>query len=138
MQPLIRRLLCVDDDPDTNELLNHGLGEEGYEVITVDTQAGALEFAKQEPFDLYLLDDWLPDGRGKDLITKIREFDPNTPIIFFSGNTEEANQAEIMHLGAQAFLAKPADLDEVRALIEQAISEAEHIKQKEGKNAPPQ
>lgn len=126
-----KRILCADDDQHTNELLNFWLAQNGYEVKTAETQTDALSLARRERFDLYLLDDWLPDGRGKDLLLMIRDFDPDTPIVFFSGNVEAANQAEILRLGAQAFIAKPADLDKVTAVIQQLLAAADEKKEQQ-------
>ncbi|HYE73421.1 MAG TPA: response regulator [Blastocatellia bacterium] len=122
MQSSAKRILCADDDQHTNELLSFWLEKNGYEVKTVTTQTDALSLARRERFDLYLLDDLLPDGRGKDLVLMIRDFDPQTPIVFLSGNIDEANQQDILERGAQAFIPKPSNLTKVTELIEQLIS----------------
>lgn len=122
MQPFQKQILCVEDDLDTSDLLSFWLTQNGYEVKAVETKSDALRLAQQGPYDLYLLDDWLPDGRGKDMIAEIRNFDPDTPIVFISGDTREGNQAEILRLGAQVFLAKPMDLDLVAETIGELIT----------------
>ena len=118
-----KRILCADDDQHTNELLSFWLEKNGYEVKTVTTQTDALALACRERFDLYLLDDLLPDGRGKDLILMIRDFDPKTPIVFLSGNVDEANQQEILERVAQSFIPKPSNLTRVTEIIEQLIAQ---------------
>lgn len=117
-----KRILCVDDDQHTNELLNFWLAQNGYDVTTATSQTEALSWARRTKFDLYLLDDWLPDGRGKDLLLMIRDFDPDTPIVFFSGNVEAVNQAEVLRLGAQAFISKPAVLNKVTEVIARLLA----------------
>jgi CheY-like chemotaxis protein len=52
----------------------------------------------------------------------IRDFDPDTPVVFFSGYTEAENQAEVLRLGAQAFIAKPAVLSKVTEIIQQLLT----------------
>lgn len=74
---------------------------------------------------MYLFDDWFRDGGGKDFILQLRTLDPGTPIVFLSGDARAANQEEIIRLGAQAFLAKPVDLQEVVATIAQGLCTTE-------------
>ena len=107
MQPIKRRILCVDDDEDTCFMLTHLLEQENYEARTVKTVSEALKLARSESFNLYILDEWFPKDAGLGLCRKIREFDPHTPIIFYSGAAFESDQEEALHAGAQAFIAKP-------------------------------
>jgi DNA-binding response OmpR family regulator len=107
MQPTKRRILCVDDDEDTCFMLTHLLGQENYEVKTTKTVSEALQFARNESFNLYILDEWFPRGAGLGLCRKVREFDPHTPIIFYSGAAFDSDKEEALYAGAQAFVAKP-------------------------------
>ena len=116
-----KRILCAEDDQHTNDLLNFWLAQNGYDVKTVDTKTDALSWARREQFDLYLLNDWLPDGRGKDLLIMIHDFDLKTPIVFFSLNVQAANQGEILRLGAQAFISKPTDWDKITDVLQQLL-----------------
>lgn len=107
MQPIKRRILCVDDDEDICFVLTHLLGQENYEVIAVKVVSEALQLAQNESFNLYILDEWFPREAGLGLCRKIREFDPHTPIIFYSGAAFESDKEEALYAGAQAFVAKP-------------------------------
>ena len=107
MQPTKRRILCVDDDEDTCFMLTHLLEQENYEARTVKTVSEALKLARSESFNLYILDEWFPRDAGLGLCRKIREFDPHTPIIFYSGAAFESDKEEALYAGAQAFVAKP-------------------------------
>lgn len=107
MQPTKRRILCVDDDEDTCFMLMHLLGHENYEVTTVKVVSEALELAQNESFNLYILDEWFPREAGLGLCRKIREFDPHTPIVFYSGAAFGSDKDEALYAGAQAFVAKP-------------------------------
>jgi CheY-like chemotaxis protein len=102
-----RRILCVDDNEDNCFMLINLLGREGYEVKSAESIEQALEFAHKDSFNLYVLDSWLSKGSGTDLCQKIREFDPQTPIIFYSGAAYEADKQEALQAGANAFVAKP-------------------------------
>lgn len=110
MSVLQRRILVVDDDDDTCTMLNLFLASD-YHVVTAETIAEGLRLAQSEHFDLYLFDYHLADGDGVVLCRQIREFDPDTPIIFCSGNADELSQQQILQSGAQACLLKPIDLD---------------------------
>ena len=107
MQPTKRRILCVDDDEDTCFMLTHLLGQENYQVRAVKSVSEALQLARNESFNLYILDEWFPKEAGLGLCRKIREFDPHTPVIFYSGAVFESDREEALYAGAQAFVAKP-------------------------------
>src|SRR2546430_6122986 len=79
MHPAKRRILCVDDDEDTCFMLTHLLKQENYETKTARTISEALEMARSESFNLYILDEWFPREAGVGLCRKIREVDPHTP-----------------------------------------------------------
>jgi DNA-binding response OmpR family regulator len=104
-----RTILCIEDDMDTCDLMVFVLGLSGYKVIAAHSVSDALSMAKKVPFSLYSIDTNLPDGSGVDLCRKIREFDPNTPIIFNSANAYPTQIQEAMRAGAQAYLVKPTD-----------------------------
>ena len=105
-----RRVLCVEDDEETCEMLCSLLGLVNCETSTAATTAEALEKIEGGGFDLYLLDNWLPGGSGVDLCAKIRETDPSTPIVFYSGASLASEREEALAAGAQAYLVKPLDL----------------------------
>jgi DNA-binding response OmpR family regulator len=73
------------------------------QVISASTVARGLELAQQQGFDLYLVDSRLPDGTGVEVCNRLRAFDSSTPIVFWSGNDEEYDEAYAA--GAQAFIA---------------------------------
>lgn len=111
MTPYKKRILCVDDEEDTCSMLRGLFGLVNFEVSTAGTAAEALEMiADGGDFDLYLLDHWLPGGSGTELCGKIRESDPSTPVVFYSGAGLDAEREEALAAGAQAYLLKPADL----------------------------
>jgi len=99
-----RRILCVADDEDTRELLTHFLEHKGYEVKTAASIDEALKASSGAPFDLYFLADRLPDGSGVDLCRRLREFDPHTPIIVYSGAVFKSDEEAALQAGASAFV----------------------------------
>jgi DNA-binding response OmpR family regulator len=115
------RILCTEDDQDTSELLSYLLRSEGYEVVLVTTAIRALELARTSDFDLYLLDNWLPELTGVELTRQIRTFDTQTPILFCSGTAQESDKVEAQRAGAQDYLEKPIDTDLLLATISRLI-----------------
>jgi CheY-like chemotaxis protein len=107
LQPRKRRILCVDDDEETCFMLNKLLEQENYEVATAKSVREALQIAQNGSFNLYVLDAWFPVEAGISLCRKIREFDPHTPIIFYSGAAFDSDKQEALYAGANAFVAKP-------------------------------
>ena len=77
-----RSILLVEDREDHFELLAINLEE--YRIVRARNFAEGLRFATEKYFDLYILDNWLPDGTGLELCQLIRKFDPHTPILFCS------------------------------------------------------
>jgi len=123
-----RRILFIEDHDDTRELVKLVLESSGYAVTADVTVSAALRLASTGKFDLYLIDNWLPDGAGVDLCEQIRVFDATTPVLFYSGAVFDSDKLTAIKAGAQGYLAKPcpfADLlRTVRTLIEQAEERA--------------
>jgi two-component system chemotaxis sensor kinase CheA len=114
------RVLYVDDDEDSREMLYLLLRSSRIEVEAVATAAQALSSIQIEPFDLYLLDSWLPDLDGFELCRCIRRVLPHAPILFFSGAAYEADKRRGIEVGANAYVIKP-DVDSLLESITQFI-----------------
>jgi len=119
------RVLCVDDDEDSREMLTTLLKHALIEAKAVGTAAQALSSIQTERFDLYLLDARLPDLDGFELCRRMRAFDQHTPILFFSGAAFEADKKKGIEAGADAYVIKP-DLDGLLGSITQFVSHAEN------------
>jgi DNA-binding response OmpR family regulator len=103
-------ILYIEDHEDTRELITLVLGRCNHRVTTASRIDDALKLAREQRFDLYILDSWLPDGTGIELCKRLREFDDRTPIMFLSGLAYEADKQAAMDHGAQQYLVKPADM----------------------------
>jgi len=103
------RILCVDDDNDTSEMITLLLGLEGYEVAVANSVREGLTRATTAEFDLILLDWTFRDGSGLDLCKRIREAGKSVPILFCSGMALNSTAKEAVRAGAQGFLVKPVD-----------------------------
>ena len=120
------RVLCVDDDEDSRDMLSTLLRFSRIETKAVATAAQALSVIQAERFDLYLLDSRLSDLDGFELCRRMRDFDPHTPILFFSGAAYEADKKRGIAAGANAYVVKP-DLASLVGRITQFVSHAESV-----------
>jgi len=128
MQDITRpRVLCVDDDEDSREMLTMLLKLALIEAKTVGTAVQALSSIQTERFDLYLLDARLPEIDGFELCRQIRASDPCTPILFFSGAAYPADEKRGIEAGANAYVIKP-DVEGLLINIKQFISRAERAR----------
>lgn len=118
------RILCTEDDADSRELIVFILRDAGFDVICTDNADEALKLAQSQSFDLYLVDNWLPGLSGDQLTRQIREFDSETPILFYSGAAQESDIERARNAGAQGYLVKPAGYEELVTEVSRLISEA--------------
>jgi DNA-binding response OmpR family regulator len=117
-----KRILLVEDHVDNWELVGFSLTE--YTVICARDFKEGMRLARQRYFDLYILDNWLPDRSGVELCRLIREFDPHTPILFYSAAGYARDTLEALRAGAQEYLVKPVNSCELRQAVTQLISVA--------------
>ena len=118
------RVLCVEDDEDSRMILITLLRHALIEAQAVGTAVQAISSIQTQHFDPYLLDSRLPDVDGFDLCRQLRDFDTNTPILFFSGAAYEADKKRGLEAGANAYVIKP-DFDGLLGTIKQFVYRAE-------------
>ena len=115
------RILIVEDDADFRELLKEHLSSLGYRIETAQDRETARRILGKFDFPVVLLDLFLPDGNGMELLRWIRENTPLTEVIVITGHGTIKTAVEAMKLGAYDFLTKPCSLKEVEVLIEKAL-----------------
>ena len=119
-------ILLVEDHEDTRLLISILLRESGYSVTSASTLTDGLVLAQSQRFNLYLLDNLLPDGTGIELCRQVRGFDPETPVVFYSGAATREDRQQAAAAGAQAYLTKPDCFDDlvqtISLLLEQTQS----------------
>jgi len=115
------KVLLVDDEPDLLELLELTLSRMGLDTTRSESVSEAKRMLEQEPFDLCLTDWRLPDGTGLQVVQHItdRALDVPAAVITAYGSTENAVAA--LKAGAFDYLAKPVALEQLRALVKQAL-----------------
>lgn len=117
------RILIVDDTPDIAELLTATLQMRDWQTEVADTGAAALAAAAQRRPDLILLDGALPDMDGFDVcrILRDRPETAHTPIIFLTARTMHQDKINGLDLGANDYVTKPFQLEELLARIRAAL-----------------
>jgi DNA-binding response OmpR family regulator len=114
-----KRILCVEDDKDTCELLSILFSE--YDVFFADSLREAFSLLESEHFDLYVLDNWLPDGSGIEICGKIHALKPDVPIIFTSAVGQKSEIKKALAAGAREYLVKPYEPEELQKIVKELI-----------------
>ena len=86
----------------------------------------AVDLAQRQSFDLFLLDNWMPNFTGVELTRAIRQFNQTTPILFYSGAAFESDQKEALDAGAQGYLIKPAGIAELLDSVQKPIANSKN------------
>jgi DNA-binding NtrC family response regulator len=121
----MENLLVVDDDPGFRSLLETILAGEGYQVATAATAAEALRALDQRQFQLVVSDLRLPDGSGVNVLRRVKDISPATPVIMITAFGTVATAVEAMKLGALDYLGKPlSSPDELRMVVRRALDQA--------------
>ncbi|WP_036479892.1 hybrid sensor histidine kinase/response regulator [Myxosarcina sp. GI1] len=126
------RILAVDDTPDNLFLFKLALEQEGYEVCLVDNGLKALETIKQSPPDLILLDVMMPGIDGYEVTKQIRQ-DRNLPFIpiLLISAYQETSVIQGLDAGADEFIRKPIQIDELQARVRSLLRLKQTIDQRE-------
>lgn len=111
-------ILIIEDDPSINEIVAAHLGRAGHRCVQAFSGSeGLLQFGA-EPFDLVITDLMLPGACGEEVVQKVRQQAPDLPLIVISARITAADKVALLKLGADDYLTKPFDLDELSARIE--------------------
>ena len=118
-----KRILVVDDDKETVEMIEKVLSSEDYEVLTAANGANAVEKTNQHHIDLILLDNRMPFFSGVWYCNALRR-KPNTkniPIVLVSGALDEETLHKAREAGASDFLKKPFQVEELLKIVAKNI-----------------
>lgn len=115
------KILVIDDDPSIRNMLEIVLKKTGYDVTCTESGKSALEKLKKETFELIISDIKMPDITGIDLLKKIKTINPEIPVILITAFASANDAVEAMKLGAEDYVTKPFNLDELRIIIHRAL-----------------
>ena len=146
------RILVADDQEDVLEALRMLLKAEGFEMTAASSPSGVVKKVEHDDFDLVLIDlnytrDTTSGREGMDLITAIRELDPDVPIVVMTAWGSVEGAVEAMRRGARDYIEKPWDNERLlttlrthvqlgRALRRSQLLETENLRLKGGEGAP--
>ena len=120
-----KKVLVIDDSAEVREFVGETLRRLGFEVVTAITGKIAVARAKEHEPDLILCDVMLPDMDGFEVCGELRKLDEisGTPIIFVSSVGSEKHMERGLEAGANDYLVKPLNAEDVKALVERYLSE---------------
>ncbi len=115
------KILIVDDEEIARDNLTHVLNQEGYSTVAVGSGSEALQQFEKAEFELVLTDLMLPGMNGIELLEHIKEMEPSTQVIVITGHATVTTAVSAMQHGAHSYIAKPFNLDELRAQVRKAL-----------------
>jgi two-component system response regulator MprA len=131
------QLLVVDDDRGLRDVLRRALGLSGYEVRTAETGSGALAEIAAIPPDAVVLDIGLPDIDGLEVCRLLRLEGNRIPVLMLTARDAVSDRIDGLDAGADDYLVKPFDVDELRARLRALLRRATFDPSQEGEgNAP--
>lgn len=114
-------ILLIDDDPELCASLSKYLSAKGCEILALQEGKSGLEHVRSEPIEVLLLDLYLKDSDGMELLRQARELEPGLPIIILTGHADIASAVKAMKLGATDYMVKPFSNDELLLAVEKAL-----------------
>src|SRR5438874_8375350 len=115
------KVLVIDDEPDLLELLELTLSRMGLDTTRAQSVGEAIRTLDSQPFDLCLTDMRLPDGEGLRVVEHITDKGLDVPVAVITAFGSAENAVAALKAGAFDYLAKPVALEQLRALVKQAL-----------------
>ena len=125
------KILVVDDEKTLVKGIKFNLENEGYEVECAYDGAAAVELARNNRFDLLILDVMMPEVDGLEACMRIREFS-NVPIIMLTAKSEDADKLMGFECGADDYLTKPFNILELKARVRALLRRAAGVQRQQG------
>ena len=117
----MKRILTTEDDKEINRLICEYLSSQGYETLSVLNGLDAVRIVReQSDLSLLILDLTLPFQSGDMVLQKIREFS-DIPVIVVSAKSETRSKIDLIRMGADDYITKPFDLDELLVRVEAVL-----------------
>ena len=125
------KILVVDDEKTLVKGMKFNLENEGYQVECAYDGAAAVELARNERYDLLILDVMMPELDGLEACMRIREFS-NVPIIMLTAKSEDADKLMGFECGADDYLTKPFNILELKARVRALLRRAAGVQRSQG------
>jgi two-component system response regulator MprA len=131
-----QRVLVADDDRAIRESLVRALELEGYEVTSVVDGVGALTRARRDTFDALVVDVMMPVVDGLAVCRVLRAEGDRTPVLILTARVETSDRVAGLDAGADDYLPKPFELDELLARLRALLRRAAYVPGADGDTAP--
>jgi len=118
----LSRILIVDDQHGVRVLLQLAFQEEGYQVATAVNGRDALRQVERWRPDVVVMDVRMPVMGGLEALPRIKALAPRTAVVIMSAHVEADALPEVWRLGANDFIYKPFDLDELKSRVREVLS----------------
>ena len=128
-----KQILVVEDEYDIGDIIEHYLKREGMQVLRAMNGKQAIEIHAAQPIDLILLDIKLPELNGWEVLSKIRQ-KAQTPVIMLTALDQEIDKVMALRIGADDFVVKPFNPNEVVARVQAVLRRAQQNSQTVKKN----
>src|SRR5256885_4299157 len=115
------RVLVVDDDADVGEFLRDALSAWSYDVTLVTSGREAVDLISHQIFDAALVDIWMPEMDGLQVLDEMKRHDPALEVVMMTGNPMVETAVQALKSGAYDYLIKPLNLDELAHLMQQVL-----------------
>ena len=120
-------VLLIEDESRVADFINRGLRAENHGVSVAATGGEGVELAKTGEFDVIILDLMLPDMHGYDVCQRLRSEGDHTPILMLTAMDTLEDKIKGLKIGADDYIAKPFDFDELLARIEALVRRSHHF-----------
>ncbi len=116
------RIMVVDDERLVRWSISNGLKKDSHEVFCAEDGEEAVEKAKQNAFDLVITDFRMPGMNGAEVLEHLKQLSPETKVMILTSYSAELSKQRAMELGAWEYMEKPFVVDEIRDLVQTALS----------------
>ncbi|MBI1951706.1 MAG: sigma-54-dependent Fis family transcriptional regulator [Acidobacteria bacterium] len=121
------KVLVVDDDEGVRQVLGQSLRDAGYRVSSAESGEKAVAAAREEAFDLVILDMVLPRVDGMEVLREITSAKPELPVVMITGYASVETAIKAMKMGAVDYIVKPFRMEEVELVVGKAL-ERSHLR----------
>lgn len=133
-EPIVKdhkRLLLIDDDPNLILLVKDYLEFRGYEVVTAENGREALEVLENDIPDMIICDVMMPEMDGYTFVSNVRQDDRTSwiPVLFLSAKGQSQDRVKGLNVGADVYMVKPFEPEELVAQVEASLKQAFRKKQ---------
>src|SRR5690606_8551110 len=124
----MRKILVVDDDRVSRDLLDEVLRKEGFEPSLAESAEAALAALEAEDFPVVLSDIRMGEKSGFDLLREIRRTRPRTVVVLMTGFGSMEGALDALREGAFDYISKPFQLEDLRGVVSRAMKHADHLR----------